>query len=275
MMGDPSKLKSGLKPRHLTMISIAGVIGGALFVGSGTVIYNAGPSAVLAYALGGALVMIIMRMLGEMAFIHPDSGSFSTYADKAIGRWAGFSIGWLYWWHWALLLGWEAYVAGGILHAWFPIIPIWAFMLLIAISLVLVNFLDVKNYGEFEFWFASIKVVAIVVFIIIGCLAIAHLWPWGNHQIYGFKQLTGQGFMPNGFPSVVTALLVSCLLILVLKLSPSPRANLKIHDMRCVKPLNQWCGELLYSMSAPFLLRYASSHIIIHYSKIQLGVHTA
>ena len=90
-------LKNGLKSRHLTMISIAGVIGGSLFIGSGNVIYSAGPAAVLAYAFGGLLILLIMRMLGEMAVLNPDSGSFSSYADRAIGRWAGFTIGWLYW----------------------------------------------------------------------------------------------------------------------------------------------------------------------------------
>ena len=112
-------LSNGLQSRHLTMISIAGVIGGSLFIGSGSVIYAAGPAAVLAYAFGGFLILLIMRMLGEMAVLNPDSGSFSTYADRAIGRWVGFTIGWLYWCSWALLMGWEAYVAGKILNSWF------------------------------------------------------------------------------------------------------------------------------------------------------------
>lgn len=189
------------------MISIAGVIGGALFIGSGSVIFHTGPAAILAYAAGGLLVMLIMRMLGEMAVAHPDSGSFSTYADIAIGRWAGFSIGWLYWYFWALLMGWEAYVAGKILNNWFPLIPIWGYMLAVTIALVIINLMDVKNYGEFEFWFALIKVVAIVLFLIIGSLAIMHLWPWGQADAQGWSHLTGQGFMPNGISSVVTALL--------------------------------------------------------------------
>ena len=91
------KLQASLKTRHLTMMSIAGVIGAALFVGSGKIIYTTGPAVVLAYLAGGIVVMLIMRMLGEMATSSPDTGSFSTYADKAIGRWAGFTIGWLYW----------------------------------------------------------------------------------------------------------------------------------------------------------------------------------
>ena len=110
-----SQLKAGLKSRHLTMMSIAGVIGGSLFVGSGSIIHSAGPAAVLAFLVGGILMMLIMRMLGEMATSSPDTGSFSTYADRAIGRWAGFTIGWLYWGYWVSLMAWEAYVAGKIL----------------------------------------------------------------------------------------------------------------------------------------------------------------
>lgn len=200
-------LQSGLKSRHLTMISIAGVIGGALFVGSGNVVYAAGPAVILAYALGGLLVLFIMRMLGEMAVMNPDSGSFSTYADRAIGRWAGFSIGWLYWCFWTLLMGWEAYVAGKILHSWFPFMPIWGYMLLVIVSLVWVNLKDVKSYGEFEFWFALIKVVAIIIFLVIGSLAIFHLWPWGDLAQAGSTGLFQQEFMPNGIAPVITALL--------------------------------------------------------------------
>ena len=201
-------LKNGLKSRHLTMISIAGVIGGALFVDSGNVIYSAGPAALIAYTLGGLLVLLIMRMLGEMAVLNPDSGSFSTYADRGIGRWAGFSIGWLYWSFWTLLMGWEAFVAGKILNSWFPFIPIWGYMLLVTVALVWVNLRDVKNFGEFEFWFALIKVIAIVFFLVFGSLAIMHLWPWGTASMLGgVTHLTAEGFMPNGFSSVITALL--------------------------------------------------------------------
>lgn len=201
-----TNLKGGLKSRHLTMMSIAGVIGGALFVGSGNAIATAGPAVILAYLGGGILVVLVMRMLGEMAVAHPDTGSFSTYADRAIGRWAGFTIGWLYWYFWALLMGWEAFVAGKILSSWFPMIPVWGFALIVAVSLIIVNFMNVRSYGEFEFWFALIKVIAIVLFIIVGCLAIFHIWPWGTAS--GLSQLTAMGgFIPNGWQTVVVALL--------------------------------------------------------------------
>ncbi len=201
-----SSLKVGLKSRHLAMISIAGVIGAGLFIGSGKVIANAGPAAILAYIAGGILVMLVMRMLGEMAVAHPDTGSFSTYADRAIGRWAGFTIGWLYWYFWAMLMGWEAFVAGKILHGWFPMIPIWGYMLIVTLSLIAVNLMNVKNYGEFEFWFALTKVVAIVAFLIIGSMAVMYLWPWSVPGAQGVAHLTNQGFMPNGFSAVVVSL---------------------------------------------------------------------
>ena len=97
-------LGAGLKSRHVTMLSIAGVIGASLFVGSSVAIAEAGPAVLLAYLFAGLLVVMIMRMLAEMAVATPDTGSFSTYADKAIGRWAGYTIGWLYWWFWVLVI---------------------------------------------------------------------------------------------------------------------------------------------------------------------------
>ncbi|MBD9431857.1 amino acid permease [Achromobacter sp. ACM03] len=198
-------LKGGLQSRHMTMISIAGVIGAALFVGSGKQIALAGPAVILAYLGGGILAFLVMRMLGEMAVAQPDTGSFSTYADRAIGRWAGFTIGWLYWYFWALLMGWEAYVAGQILHGWFPVAPNWVYALLLTLGLIGVNFMNVRNYGEFEFWFGLIKVVAIVLFLVVGTLAVVHLWPFGDAG--GMSNLTDRGFMPNGPGAVVTALL--------------------------------------------------------------------
>lgn len=200
------KLSSGLKPRHLTMISIAVVIGAGLFVGSGKVVAAAGPAAVLAYMFAGALVVLTMRMLGEMAVISPSSGSFSTYADKAIGPWAGFTIGWLYWWYWVLLLPIETNVAGLILHSWFPLIPVWVFALVMIVILTITNLFNVKNYGEFEFWFALVKVIAIFAFLVLGALAIFNLLP--GSSIHGINNLTQNGgFMPNGFGSVLAAIL--------------------------------------------------------------------
>lgn len=200
-----NQLKTGLKSRHLTMMSIAGVIGGSLFVGSGSIIHSAGPAAVLAYLMGGILMILIMRMLGEMATSSPDTGSFSTYADRAIGRWAGFTIGWLYWLYWVSIMAWEAYVAGTILNSWFPEISINIFVLVTTLVLISINFFNVKNYGEFEFWFALIKVIAIVCFLIICVLAVFNIWNHG--EVKGISNLTIHGFMPNGITPVIGAML--------------------------------------------------------------------
>jgi GABA permease len=107
----PTELKKGLKQRHLTMIAMGGVIGAGLFVGSGTVIAGTGPSAFLTYAITGVLIILVMRMLGEMATANPSTGSFADYARTALGGWAGFSVAWLYWYFWVIVIGFEA-VAG-------------------------------------------------------------------------------------------------------------------------------------------------------------------
>lgn len=201
-------LSHGLKQRHVTMLSIAGVIGAGLFVGSGHAIAEAGPAVLIAYAIAGLLVVLVMRMLGEMAVAAPDTGSFSTYADRAIGHWAGYIIGWLYWWFWVLVIPLEANAAATILHTWFSGVPMWLFALGITVLLTITNLFSVKNYGEFEFWFALVKVVAIVAFLAITGAAIMGFIP--GSQVSGVSQLFAHGgFMPNGFGAVLGAMLTT------------------------------------------------------------------
>src|SRR4051794_36549819 len=140
-----TELKAGLQNRHVTMISIAGVIGAGLFVGSGTAIASAGPGVIIAYAFAGLLVILVMRMVGEMAAATPDSGSFSTYADRAIGPWAGFSVGWLYWWFWVLVIPVEATAAATILNSWVTSVPQWTWALIITVLLTVTNLFSVAN----------------------------------------------------------------------------------------------------------------------------------
>lgn len=201
-------LNAGLKDRHVTMISIAGVIGAGLFVGSASAIASAGPAVLIAYVIAGTLVVLVMRMLGEMAAAQPDSGSFSTYADRAIGRWAGFTVGWLYWWFWVLVIPVEATAAAAILNAWMPAVPLWAWALAVTLVLTITNLFSVANYGEFEFWFALLKVVAIVAFIGIGLLAIFGVFPGSG--VSGVSHLFDSGgFLPNGFGAVIVAVLTT------------------------------------------------------------------
>jgi GABA permease len=186
-------LQAGLKRRHVTMIALGGVIGAGLFVGSGAVINQTGPAAVLSYLIAGVLVVLVMRMLGEMAVANPSTGSFADYSRRSLGHWAGFTTGWLYWWFWVIVLAVEAVAGAEIIQRWVDI-PIWASSLVLMILLTLTNLASVRSYGEFEFWFASIKVAAIIAFIVLA-LAFALGLTGGDG---GFSHLTSEGFAPEG-----------------------------------------------------------------------------
>ncbi|GAA2336078.1 amino acid permease [Streptomyces kunmingensis] len=204
---DAPSLSPGLKQRHLSMIALGGVIGAGLFVGSGTAIAAAGPSIILAYAISGALVMLVMRMLGEMAAAYPASGSFSVHSERAIGPWAGFTAGWAFWFLLCVAVGLEGIGAAQIAHGWVPGVPEWLWVALFMLVFTGTNVSAVKNFGEFEFWFATLKVAAIVAFLVIGVLAIAGLL--GN-DAPGTENLTGHGgFMPNGTEGLIAGLLAS------------------------------------------------------------------
>ncbi|MDX2402755.1 amino acid permease [Streptomyces microflavus] len=199
-------LQHGLKQRHLTMLGLGGVIGAGLFVGSGAGIAVAGPAIVVSYLIAGTLAMLVMRMLGEMSAAMPASGSFSVHAERALGRWAGFSVGWLYWFLLVVVLAVEATAAAQIAHGWVPAVEPWAWVLLFMVVFTAANLTAVKNFGEFEFWFASLKVGAIVVFLGLGVLAVLGRLP--DTDPVGMTNLTGQGgFLPNGWGGVVSGVL--------------------------------------------------------------------
>ncbi|MFF7276685.1 amino acid permease [Streptomyces griseorubiginosus] len=202
-------LQAGLKNRHLSMIAIGGVIGAGLFVGSSSGIATAGPGILLSYALVGTLVVLVMRMLGEMSAANPTSGSFSAHADRALGRWAGFSIGWLYWFFWVVVLAVEATAGAKILEGWIPAVPQWGWALIVMVVLTATNLVSVGSYGEFEFWFAGIKVVAIGAFIVVGLLAVFGVLPGVDTDQASFSNLTGHGgFLPNGPGAILTGVLL-------------------------------------------------------------------
>ncbi|UJZ88831.1 amino acid permease [Heyndrickxia coagulans] len=189
------------------MISIGGVIGAGLFMGSGAVIHSAGPGAIISYALAGLLVIFVMRMLGEMASVNPTSGSFSTYAREAIGPWAGYTIGWLYWFFWVIVIAIEATAGAANIQYWFPEMPSWLLSLILTVLLTLTNVYSVKSYGEFEYWFSIIKVATIVLFLLLGLSVIFGIVP--GVQSPGLSNLIGHGgFMPNGFGSVLLGITV-------------------------------------------------------------------
>ncbi|MFI9061467.1 amino acid permease [Streptomyces sp. NPDC053429] len=202
----PEPLSHSLKQRHLTMLGLGGVIGAGLFVGSGAGISIAGPAIICSYLLAGVLAMLVMRMLGEMSAAMPASGSFSVYAEKALGRWAGFSAGWLYWFLLVVVLAVEATGAAKIANGWLPAVDQWVWVLIFMVVFTVTNLTAVKNFGEFEFWFAALKVAAIVLFLILATLAVFGLLP-DTHPV-GVGNLTGHGgFFPKGFGGVVAGML--------------------------------------------------------------------
>ncbi|MCX4677267.1 amino acid permease [Streptomyces sp. NBC_01433] len=203
-----SALTHGLKQRHLSMIALGGVIGAGLFVGSGAGIAAAGPSIVIAYGISGLLVMFVMRMLGEMSAANPASGSFSVHAERAIGPWAGFTAGWAFWVLLCVAVGLEGIGAAKIVTGWLPGTPEWAWVALFMVMFLGTNLAAVKKFGEFEFWFAALKVVAITLFLVLGVLAILGVLPGTDAP--GASNLTGDGgFLPNGSDGFIIGLLAS------------------------------------------------------------------
>jgi GABA permease len=187
------------------MIAIGGVIGAGLFVGSGVVINQAGPGAFLTYAVTGVLIILVMRMLGEMATANPSTGSFADYARQALGGWAGFSVGWLYWYFWVIVVGFEAVAGAKVLTFWFNA-PLWLLSLGLMTLMTITNLLSVSSFGEFEFWFAGIKIAAICVFLVLGTLYVFGLWP---HHNLSFGNLTAHGgFFPHGVGAIFSAIVV-------------------------------------------------------------------
>ena len=203
-----SALTHGLKQRHLSMIALGGVIGAGLFVGSGAGIAAAGPSIVIAYGISGLLVMFVMRMLGEMSAANPASGSFSVHAERAIGPWAGFTAGWAFWVLLCVAVGLEGIGAAKIVTGWLPGTPEWAWVALFMVMFLGTNLAAVKKFGEFEFWFAALKVIAITLFLVLGVLAILGVLPGTDAP--GTSNLTGDGgFLPNGADGFIIGLLAS------------------------------------------------------------------
>lgn len=197
-----------LRPRHVTMIALGGIIGAGIFVGSSAAINIAGPGVLVSYALGGLLVFFIMRMLGEMALARPGLGSFAEYAALGLGRWAAFMTGWLYWYFWVIVVGVETIAGAKLLRPWLQQLgldaAVWEIGLALVSMMTATNLLSVRIYGELEFWFSLLKVVSITAFILLG---IAYIAFFGPALTDTYQTLTGDGGMfPQGLQTVLTAI---------------------------------------------------------------------
>jgi L-asparagine transporter-like permease len=204
------RLGQSLRSRHVTMITIGGIIGAGLFVGSSASIATTGPAIILSYALAGAVMIIVMRMLSEMAVAFPEIGAFTEFSREGLGNWAGFTSGWLYWLNWAIIAAIEAIAGARIIHDWLPAFPIWVIGWTLLAAMTAVNLLSTRSYGEFEFWFASLKVAAIIVFIVLGLAFVLGHSPLAQvANLYSHR-----GFSPFGpaavFSGVVSVIFALC-----------------------------------------------------------------
>lgn len=201
-----SGLKRELTKRQLTMIAMGGAIGTGLFLGSGMAVGLAGPGVIISYILGVFVCLIMMYALSEMAVVHPTAGSFGVYAEKYVSTWAGFVVRYTYWIAQVVAIGGEVTAAAIYTKFWFPSVPMWVWVITYSAILILVNISPVKNFGEFEYWFAMIKVSAIALFVILG---IGYIFTGYGHAAPGLANLTSNGgFLPNGVSGIFKAMLI-------------------------------------------------------------------
>ena len=196
-----------LGQRQLTMMAIGGAIGVGLFLGSRLTIRLAGPGVIVSYLLGACIALIMSYVLTEMAVVHPVAGAFGVYAEKYLNPWAGFSIRATYGVAQIIAIGAEVTAAGIYISWWFPHVPQWIWVVLVSAALVGLNSMQVNRLGEFEYWFAMIKVTAIVAFIIVG---IALIFGVGGREAVGLGNLTRHGgFLPSGWKGVWLSLTIT------------------------------------------------------------------
>lgn len=199
-------LRRGLGKAQIVMIGLGGAIGTGLFMGSGLAVGYAGPAVIASYALAGFVALVMVFSLSEMAVVHPTAGSFGTYAETYLNPWAGFVVRYTYWISQAIAVGGEAVAAGLYMQYWFPQVPVWIWALGFCLVLLYLNSRSVGNFGTVESWLALIKVVAIVLFIILGLVRIVGI----GHPAIGLHNLTGLpgGFLPKGVAGLWMAVTV-------------------------------------------------------------------
>ncbi len=198
-----------LTRRHMTMIAMGGAIGTGLFLGSGMAVGQAGPGVILSYLVGVGLCLIMMYALAEMAVVHPTAGSFGVYAETYLNPWAGFAVRCTYWFAQVVAIGGEVTGAGIYTRFWLPGVPLWVWVVVYSAALIMVNLTAVRLFGEFEYWFAMVKVSAILLFVVLG---IGYVFTGiGAVEPVGLRYLadpsTG-GFLPHGWAGVFQAMLV-------------------------------------------------------------------
>lgn len=204
--GTAEPARKRFKTRHLSMMALGSAIGAGFFLGTGVAVSEAGPAVLVSYVLAAIIAIAVMYALAELAAALPSTGSFSTYAEAGIGRWAGFTVGWMYWFTLIMVLGMEITGAAGIFVTWFPAVPQWSVALVIVIVLGGVNLLAAGNFGEIEAWLAGIKVFTIIAFLVIGVGLVTGIIP-GRTDTIVHTVLGHGGWAPNGLTGIAVGLL--------------------------------------------------------------------
>ncbi|MFN2744336.1 MULTISPECIES: amino acid permease [Bacillus] len=201
------KLERTMTARHIMMMALGGAIGAGLFKGSSNAIDLAGPSVMIAYLIGGVILLFIMQGLAEMAVRNSKARTFRDLVQSILGPYAAYFLDWIYWKMWVLNIAAEAVVAAIFLQYWLPGMPVWVLALFVSLVITSVNLLSVKSFAETEYWLALLKITVIVVFIISGFILL--FFSFGHHSAVGFSNLTDHGgFFPNGAGGLITAMLV-------------------------------------------------------------------
>lgn len=265
MNKESSQLQRGLKNRHIQLIAMGGAIGTGLFLGSAHVIESAGPSIILGYAIGGLIAFLIMRQLGEMIVEEPVAGSFSHFANKYWGKFAGFLAGWNYWILYVLVAMTELTAVAKYINYWWPHIPAWASVLTFFVIITLVNLGNVKFYGESEFWLSIVKVTAVVAMIVFGIYLLVTAGP---DSTASFSNLwTHGGFFPHGFEGLFYMLAFLMFAFGGIELIGMAAAEAKDPQKTIPKAINQVVLRILvfYVGSMTILLS------LVPWNELQLG----
>lgn len=207
MDGRQEKLKRTMTSRHIMMMALGGAIGAGLFKGSSTAIDMAGPAVLIAYLVGGIILLLIMRGLAEMAVKNKQARTFRDLIQPFLGNYAAYFLDWIYWKMWVLNIAAESIVAAIFIQYWIPGVPVWILALLVSAIVTVVNLFSVKLFAETEYWLSFLKISAIVLFILFGLIIL--LIPFQDHAAAGFSNLTKHGgFFPNGIHGLIMAMLV-------------------------------------------------------------------
>jgi amino acid transporter, AAT family len=200
------ELQKSLLPRHIRLMALGGAIGTGIFKGTSETVSIAGPAVIFSYLFAGLLLLVVMSAIAEMAIAYPGL-NMKGFIRKAFGTKVSFVIGWLYCFMWLVVCVIEVIAAGSFLQYWFPSMSLWSLSFISAIFIVAINFMNVKRYGEFEFWFAGIKITMIVLFIVLGAGILFGIIP-SNDTNYMQNYIQYDGFFPHGWSGVFSALLI-------------------------------------------------------------------